>query len=148
MSNVKEFTQNGITICFYQKPGDEKYSFLVKGNHQLTDMLLKSVSTKRVPFKGIHFVEKALFEKIESEQLPEINTESNPIVELSELVQKRYGESIKTRVTGTAGSSHSPIVYVEIELPSGEVFKAAASNQRLAKQKAAQTAILTLHGIL
>jgi hypothetical protein len=148
MSNIKEFTQNGITICFYQKPGDEKYSFLVKGNHQLTDMLLKSVSTKRVSFKGIHFAQKALFEKIESGQLAEINTESNPVVELSELVQKRYGESIQTRVTGTNGSSHNPIVSVEIELPNGDVFKASAANQRLAKQKAAQTAILTLHGIL
>lgn len=52
---MKEFNQNGITLVFYQKPEDEKFSFLVKDNEGLTEQLLNSVSTKRVKEKDIKY---------------------------------------------------------------------------------------------
>jgi dsRNA-specific ribonuclease len=41
---------------------------------------------------------------------------SNPIIELAELVQRQYGKNIETRVLGKTGADHMPTVSVEIEL--------------------------------
>lgn len=34
---MKQFTQNGITLVFYKKENDDKYSFAVKGDDELTE---------------------------------------------------------------------------------------------------------------
>lgn len=65
----------------------------------------------------------------------------NPIIELSELVQRQYGRNIETRVTGKTGADHMPTVSVEIELPDGRIFQANGTNKRIAKQKAAEKAL-------
>lgn len=66
----------------------------------------------------------------------------NPIVELAELIQSMHGKNIETRVVGKSGADHyCPTIKVEIELPTGEVFRASGSNQKEAKQKAASKAL-------
>jgi hypothetical protein len=61
---MKEFTQNGITLVFYQKPNDEKFSFLIKDNEELTEKLLASVKIKRVKEMDIKYAANGIFEKI------------------------------------------------------------------------------------
>ena len=68
----------------------------------------------------------------------------NPIVALNETIQKRFGQNILTRVMGKEGADHCPTISVEIELPDGSIFRASGSNQREAKQKAAQQALDSL----
>ena len=70
--------------------------------------------------------------------------EKNPIIELAEKIQKRFGANIETRVTGKTGADHMPTVSVEIELPDGRVFEASGTNKRIAKQKAAREALESL----
>lgn len=66
----------------------------------------------------------------------------NPIIELSEFVQKRFGQSITTKVVAKEGLPHIPTITVAIHLPNGETFTASGANKRLAKQEAAQKALL------
>jgi hypothetical protein len=144
---MKKFSQNGKTIVFYQKKGDEKFSFLIENEPELTEQLLANVSNKRVKEKDIRFAIKGIFEKIENnlltiKNLNEMNT--NPIVELAEKIQKRFGANIETRVTNKVGADHSPIISVEIELPNGDIFTASGINQKEAKQKAAREALESL----
>lgn len=144
---MKEFTQNGITLVFYQKPEDVKFSFLIKDNEELTAQLLANVSTKRVKEKDIHYAVKGIFEKIKNNLLTIKNLETmnkNPIVELAEKIQKRFGANIETRVTNKVGADHCPVISVEIELPNGEIFTASGINQKEAKQKAAKEALMSL----
>jgi len=144
---MKKFSQNGKTIVFYQKEGDEKFSFLIENEPELTEQLLANVSNKRVKEKDIRFAVKGIFEKIENnlltiKNLNEMNT--NPIVELAEKIQKRFGANIETRVTGKTGADHCPVITVEIELPNGDIFTASGINQKEAKQKAAREALESL----
>jgi len=144
---MKRFSQNGKTIVFYQKEGDEKFSFLIEDEPELTEQLLANVSTNRVKEKNIRFAIKGIFEKIENnlltiKNLNEMNT--NPIVELGEKCQKRFGASMETRVTNKVGADHCPVISVEIELPNGEIFTASGINQKEAKQKAAREALESL----
>lgn len=144
---MKEFNQNGITLVFYQKPADEKFSFLVKDNEELTEQLLNSVSTKRVKEKDIKYAVKGIFEKIEQNLLltnQKSNQMTNPIVELTERVQRKFRESMVTRVIGKEGADHNPTITVEIELPNGKIYKASGINQKIAKQKAAEKALAEL----
>ena len=143
---MKEFNQNGITLVFYQKPEDEKFSFLIKDNEELTEQLLNSVSTKRVKEKDIKYAVKGIFEKIEQNLLITKNqTEMyNPIVELTEKVQRKFRESMVTRVISKEGADHNPTITVEIELPNGKIYKASGINQKIAKQKAAEKALAEL----
>lgn len=143
---MKEFNQNGITLVFYQKPEDEKFSFLVKDNEELTEQLLNSVSTKRVKEKDIKYAVKGIFEKIEQNLLltQKSNKMTNPIVELAELCQRKFRESMVTRVIGKEGADHNPTITVEIELPNGKVYTASGINQKFAKQKAAEKALAEL----
>jgi dsRNA-specific ribonuclease len=109
--------------------------------------LLANVSNKRVKEKDIRFAVKGIFEKIENnlltiKNLNEMNT--NPIVELAEKIQKRFGANIETRVTNKVGADHCPVISVEIELPNGEIFTASGINQKEAKQKAAREALESL----
>jgi dsRNA-specific ribonuclease len=144
---MKKFSQNGKTIVFYQKEGDEKFSFLIEKEPELTEQLLANVSNKRVKEKDIRFAVKGIFDKIENnlltiKNLNEMNT--NPIVELAEKIQKRFGANIETRVINKVGADHCPVISVEIELPNGEIFTASGINQKEAKQKAAREAIESL----
>lgn len=65
----------------------------------------------------------------------------NPIIQLSELCQKEFGQNIETSVDGTSGADHCPEVFVTITLPNGEEFKASGSNKKIAKQEAAKNAL-------
>jgi len=143
---IKEFTQNGITLVFYQKPADEKFSFLVKDNKELTEQLLANLSTKRVKEKDIRFAVKGIFEKIENNLLINKNQNqmNNPIVELAEKCQRIFRESMVTRVIGKEGVDHNPTIIVEIELPNGKIYHASGINQKVAKQKAAEKALAEL----
>ena len=144
---MKKFSQNGKTIVFYQKDGDEKFSFLIENEPALTEQLLANVSNKRVREKDIRFAVKGIFEKIENNLLTAKNLNemnANPIVELAERIQKRFGANIETRVINKVGADHCPIISVEIELPNGAVFTASGLNQREAKQKAAREALASL----
>lgn len=143
---MKEFNQNGITLVFYQKPEDEKFSFLVKDNEELTEQLLANVSTKRVKEKDIRFAVKGIFEKIENNLLinKSQNQMNNPIVELAEKCQRIFRESMVTRVIGKEGADHNPTITVEIELPNGKIYQASGINQKIAKQKAAEKALAEL----
>lgn len=67
--------------------------------------------------------------------------ENNPIIELSELVQKQFGQSIKTSVVSKTGPDHCPTVFAKIELPNSNTFTAAGSNKKVAKQIAAKKAL-------
>ena len=143
---MKEFNQNGITLVFYQKPADEKFSFLIKDNEELTEQLLRSVSTKRVKEKDIKYAVKGIFEKIENNLLINKNQKqmNNPIVELAEKVQRKFRQSMVTRVIGKDGADHNPTITVEIELPNGKIYQASGINQKIAKQLAAEKALFEL----
>lgn len=65
----------------------------------------------------------------------------NPIIELNELCQAKFGDSITSEVLGKTGPDHCPTVSVVITLPTGEEFKASGSNKRVAKQSAAIEAL-------
>lgn len=146
----KRFTKDGITLLFYKKEGDEKYSFLIEGEPEATKILLANCKTKRVPEKNIHYAVKGIFEKLEMSGKIENNIEHNcnpdcnPVVLLSEKCQKYFGSNIETRIISKTGPDHHPIIWVEIELPDGSTFKASGSNQKIAKQKAALAALATL----
>ena len=143
---MKEFNQNGITLVFYKKPADEKFSFLIKDNEELTEQLLANVSTKRVKEKDIRFAVKGIFEKIEQNLLINKNQNQmeNPIVELTEKVQRKFRQSMVTRVIGKVGADHNPTITVEIELPNGKIYQASGINQKIAKQLAAEKALCEL----
>jgi len=142
---MKEFTKNGITLVFYQKPSDEKFSFIIKDNDELTQQLHANVSTKRVKEKDIKYAVKGIFEKIEQNLLTSNqNQMNNPIVELAEKCQQYFRSNIETRVIGKEGASHNPTITVEIELPNGKIYQATGTNQRVAKQKAAEKALSEL----
>jgi dsRNA-specific ribonuclease len=143
---MKEFDQNGITLIFYQKPEDEKFSFLIKDNEELTTQLLLNVSNHRVKEKDIKYAVKGIFEKIEQNLLITKNkTEmNNSIVELAEKCQRIFRESMVTRVIGKEGADHNPTITVEIELPNGKVYQASGINQKIAKQNASEKALAEL----
>jgi len=140
---MKKFSQNGKTIVFYQKENDEKFSFLIENETELTERLLATVKTKRVSEDKIKYAVNDIFDLIENnlliKNLNEMNT--NPIVELAELVQRQYGKNIETRVTGKTGADHCPTITVEIELPNGLIIEASGKNKKEAKQKAAEIAL-------
>jgi len=142
---MKEFSRNNLTIVFYQKENDQKFSFLIKDEEELTEQLLATVKTKRVREDKIKYAINGIFDLIENnllitKKVTEMEN-SNPIIELAELVQKQYGKNIETRVLGKTGADHMPTVSVEIELPDGRTFNASGTNKRIAKQIAAEKAL-------
>ncbi len=70
-----------------------------------------------------------------------METITNPITELNLYCQKVYRKSITTKVVKIEGEPHIPTITVEIRLPNGEVYKETASNQKIAKQLAAEKAL-------
>ena len=69
---------------------------------------------------------------------------NNPIITLSELVQREYGESILTEVLGKSGQDHCPVVKVRITLPNGVYRDATGCNKRVAKQKGSSRVVRLL----
>ena len=140
-----DFEHNGITIEFYQKPNDEKFSFRIKDDEKLTELLLNSVKTKRVKYEDLDYAIKGIFNKIKEIKNNQIEPKNesimNPIVKLSELCQKKFKESLMTRVVNKIGADHNPVIEVEIILPDGKVYTGYGSNQKIAKQKAAKDAL-------
>ena len=142
---MKRFSRNNLTLVFFQKEGDKKFSFLIENEVGLTERLLATVKTKRVREDKIKYAVNGIFDLIESNLLTTKNLEqmenSNPIIELAELVQKKFGKNIETRVLGKTGPDHMPTVTVEIELPNGRTYEASGTNKRIAKQRAAEKAL-------
>lgn len=142
---MKRFSRNNLTLVFFQKEDDKKFSFYIENEEKLTEQLLATVKTKRVKEHKIKYAVNGIFDLIENNLLTTNNLEqmenSNPIIELAELVQKQYGKNIETRVTGKTGADHMPTVSVEIELPDGRTFDASGTNKRIAKQRAAEKAL-------
>ena len=62
---MKEFTKNGKTLVFYKKENDEKFSFLIKNEPELTALLLENVNSKRVAEKSIRFAVDGIWQKLE-----------------------------------------------------------------------------------
>jgi len=142
---MKKFIRNNLTLVFFKKENDQKFSFYIENEPELTERLLATVKTKRVKEGGIKYAVNAIFDLIENNLLTTKKVSKmgnqNPIVELAELVQRLYGANIETRVTGKTGADHMPTVNIEIELPDGRVFEASGTNKRNAKQKAAECAL-------
>jgi dsRNA-specific ribonuclease len=142
---MKEFNQNGITLVFYQKPADEKFSFLIKDNEELTEQLIANVSTKRVKEKDIKYAVKGIFEKIEQNLLVNKNQMESPIEVLGLKCQKKWGKNIHTELISCTGPSHNPLIKVKITLPNGKIYFAEGyKNQKILRQEAAEKALLEL----
>lgn len=140
---MQEFTQNGITLVFYNKPNDKKFSFLVKDNEELTNKILKNSRKKRILEYEIKFAVKDIFDKIESNSYLEVEEIKNYVDDLEKMCQKTFRASILVRVSDIkgAGAGHNQSVTVEVELPNGKIYTASAMSGKIAKQKAAEIAI-------
>lgn len=146
-------TLHGIEVEFYQQEHG-KYTCRVKNDPKSTRLLLDSCKTKAVRADRLHFFIKGIAEKIESGVLsgqkqapipaPPIG---NPIIVLSELVQKHFVRSLEARVIAKNGQDHCPTITVSIVLPDGTEERASGCNQREAKQKAARRLLESVFGI-
>ena len=146
---MKTFKLNNLTLVFFQKENDQKFSFYIENEPELTEILLATVKTKRVKEDRIKYAVNGIFELIENDLLTKkvVKMEnSNPIIELAEIVQRVHGKNIETRVLGKTGPDHMPTVRVEIKLPDGRTFKSSGANKRVAKQKAAEIALSEING--
>ena len=188
---MKRFIRNNLTLVFFQKENDKKFSFFIVLEPELTEQLLATVKTKRVSEDKIKYAVNGIFDLLDrkytgyywstlvnddkdfelylinnwcfdyvscfeyeaicrnyyngsllnNKTKKETEMETNPIIELAELVQRQYGANIETRVTGKTGPDHMPTVNVQIELPDGRIYEASGTNKRIAKQKAAEKAL-------
>jgi len=68
----------------------------------------------------------------------------NPVVEVSTLSQQQYGKNVLFSVNNT-GTDGNPIICATLQTPWG-TFEAEAINQKIARVKAAELAILSLPG--
>jgi dsRNA-specific ribonuclease len=142
---MKKFSRNNLTIVFFQKEDDQKFSFYIEDEPVLTEQLLATVSNKRIREDKIKYAVNGIFDLIKNNLLitkKVVQMENlNPIIELAELVQRQFGSNIETKVTGKTGADHMPTVSVAIILPGGRTFEASGTNKRIAKQKAAEKAL-------
>ena len=138
---------NGVKVEFYAENG--KYTVRVKDNEEATRKLLAACKHKSVRADKLYFFIKGITEKIESGVLDketngtisfedDVPSNENPIIRLGELVQRRYGRNIETKVLSVLGDDHCPMVTVRITLPNGDYETASAGNQKVAKQIAAK----------
>ena len=67
----------------------------------------------------------------------------NPVVEVNSISQTQFGENIIFHVSNL-GSDHNPEIKVELVTPWG-TFEAIAINQKIAKAKAAEKAMLSIN---
>lgn len=145
-------TLHGVEVEFYQQENG-KYTCRVKNDPKSTQLLLDSCKTKAVSADRLHFFVKGIAEKIESgvlsgqKQAPIPAPTGNPIIVLSELVQKRFGRSLEAHVIAKNGQDHCPTITVSIVLPDGTEERASGCNQKEAKQKAARRLLKSIFGI-
>lgn len=146
---MKKFIVGKHIIVFYQEEGDKKFSFLIENEPELTKMLLNSVRTKRIKGDGMTYALLGLSRVIEEleagkivepQELPE-----NPMIVLAEFYQKQYGKDILSKVIDVYGSADRQVIEVEIDCPDGGIFRAHASNQRIARRIAAEKALRQLN---
>lgn len=138
--------KTGYCVIFYKKEGDNKLSFLIENEPELTKKILATVSTKRIKPKAIRFVLPALDELILNNNFKTEKdmSNSNPIVQLSELIQRQYGTNLEFTTPIKKGADHCPEVTVDLILPNGVKYTATASNQKLARQECAKQALAEL----
>lgn len=144
-------THKGFTLEFY--PINGKYTVRVKDDEQATKSLLASCKNKSVKVEKLYFFIRGIKEKIDDGVLDnrkEVQMQSyrdeniNPIIKLAELCQKKFRSNIETEVLGKAGEDHHPTITVKITLPNGVYMIAEGSNQKIAKQKAAEALLKTI----
>lgn len=132
----KEFTQNGITLVFYQKPYDKNYSFLIKDNPSLTEEILSTVKTKKVSEKDIYYCKKAIFDLIESNKL---NQQIKPDKDYISLVKEELdcfkSNNIQFDLTELPVEVNQRINEVTFTIIfNGVTIAKTASNKKIAKQ--------------
>ena len=66
----------------------------------------------------------------------------SPVTILAMMCHRTYGKDILTKVTNIQGPDHRPLVTVEIKTPDGITYTSNGRNQRVAKQRAAEMALL------
>lgn len=139
---TRKISIDGHIVEFYKENGDEKFRFRIVNEEKLTEKLLDNCKTKRVKEKNIKYAIKGIREKLSNIKkgigLQNKLTTQNPIVELSERIQKIFGENITSEVIEKSGPDHCPTVKVRITLPNGISATDCGSNQRIARQKAAE----------
>ena len=146
------FSHGKLVIVFYKKEGDEKYSFFIRDNLELTQRILASVEKKKVKAGEFHFTVKAILKLIEKDELKPIPvvqdlTPKRTVINfdymslLNKKCQQMYGEGIRTTPAYTVGESHCPIVTVEVCLPDGKTVIGMGPNKKVAKQLAAKEAL-------
>jgi len=134
------FTQNGKTLVFYKEHNDTKFSFLIDGEPELTELLLANCNTKRVTARELIYAVPGIFSKIEA-GLVKPYVGSHPMIKLSEYCQKRWGENIVCEIAQKDGPVYSPTILVKLTLPNGDCYTGSGSNQRIARQLAASAAM-------
>jgi dsRNA-specific ribonuclease len=134
---------NGVKVEFYLLNG--RYTVRVNDNEAATEKLLAACKHKSVRADKLHFYIRGIKEKIEAGVLngencsfENVPINENPIIQLGELVQKKYGENMGTEVINKTGADHCPQITVKITLPTGDCEIATAGNQREAKKIAAK----------
>jgi dsRNA-specific ribonuclease len=144
-----EFTRAGVTIIFFQLENDEKYSFRIKDDTELTQKILDSVNTKRVKEKNIKYAVNGIFDLIKTNNFqpkPIKSISMNTVTELNETVQARFKGSVTTNVVLKTGPDHNPTLTVDVILPDhrghkGNTYRGTGSNRKIAAQNAAQKAL-------
>lgn len=143
MQVYKSVAIKGYMVEFYHKEGDKKLSFRIQDNEKLTDVLLAHCSEKRVKVESIDFAIRGIREKIEQGILDPASVQTREPQETSEdyctkinlYSQKEHGESVCFTVHQRGDETE-----VFLSMPDCNVFRAAASNKKLAKQLAAKKA--------
>lgn len=125
-----EFTEKGVTLVFYQKPYDEKYSFLVKDNPALTESILKLVNKKRMKKEDISYAKKAIFDIISSNKLSQKEQVVTDYVSLvnNKLNQTQSIEELPVEVNQRANTVTLTILFGDYTITK------TALNKKLAKQ--------------
>ncbi|MDR0692554.1 MAG: hypothetical protein LBF69_05910 [Prevotellaceae bacterium] len=134
----QKITENAY-LTFVEADG--KFSFSSENKN-----LQKWVDTckqKRVKLSEIHFVVNAAKKYMRNGVITAPSKKArvapqgiNPVSELNELVQKKYGQSIKTEII-----SYSPDIAVDVILPDGSAFTGYGENQKIARIDAAIKAL-------
>lgn len=144
----KEFNiGKGRTLVFYQKEGDEKYSFLIKDDEELTATLLANCKTKRVKGKDFKYAVAGIIDKLENKLIKEqtnMGTTTNPVIELSLKIQKMYGKNIITEMISQEGPDHCPTITMRVSLPNGDSYTGSGENKKEGSKAAARKALAEL----
>ncbi|MDR0691488.1 MAG: hypothetical protein LBF69_00445 [Prevotellaceae bacterium] len=135
---------NGITLTFTED-GDK---FKISSEDPQLQQWIEERKTRRVKQSEIHFAVDAAKKFLETGiaqgqgRYNPCNEEyQNPIIELAEKCQRKWGKSIITNVLGKTGPDHCPVVKVSIILPNRREYLAVGNNQKVAKEIAARKAL-------